>query len=371
MKNFSFSILFAFLFIALFASCDNEYNNLNKGNGIFYYGLDNELRGFYGFLKGEQYYFEDHKDYKVCNISTHCIDVDDVYLLTNEIHNGDSCRVVRKNGKILYKDKDLPNGIFFVYNGKLRIYSKFRNDSIPAAYYYKPYYWEDGQCYDVVLETPTFVSIPLFAQVEQLKNFNGSIYYFGYILYANGKTTCVWKDGKLISYYDPTKNSSLSAKGFYIDNDENIFMFRDIEKYYDDKNGNTYPSIAAIFKNGELLKAFYDENVMTSYSRYYKTCACALYSYNNDIYLSYLEHPSFLNYINDLVVLKNNDEVCRVSCEFFHHMLVYKGNIYSCVSFYTSTPEYVVAFFENDNPIKMLAMPQNQSIMISGMFAIP
>ena len=26
---------------------------------------------------------------------------------------------------------------------------------------------------------------------------------------------------------------------------------------------------------------------------------------------------------------------------------------------------------ENDNPIKMLAMPQNQSIMISGMFAIP
>ena len=69
MKNFSFSILFAFLFIALFASCDNEYNNLNKGNGIFYYGLDNELRGFYGFLKGEQYYFEDHKDYKVCNIS--------------------------------------------------------------------------------------------------------------------------------------------------------------------------------------------------------------------------------------------------------------------------------------------------------------
>lgn len=67
MKNFSFSILFAFLFIALFASCDNEYNNLNKGNGIFYYGLDNELRGFYGFLKGEQYYFEDHKDYKVCN----------------------------------------------------------------------------------------------------------------------------------------------------------------------------------------------------------------------------------------------------------------------------------------------------------------
>ena len=49
--------------------------------------------------------------------------------------------------------------------------------------------------------------------------------------------------------------------------------------FYDDKNGNTYPSIAAIFKNGELLKAFYDENVMTSYSRYYKTCACALYSF--------------------------------------------------------------------------------------------
>ena len=64
MKNFSFSILFAFLFIALFASCDNEYNNLNKGNGIFYYGLDNELRGFYGFLKGEQYYFEVYDVFK-------------------------------------------------------------------------------------------------------------------------------------------------------------------------------------------------------------------------------------------------------------------------------------------------------------------
>ena len=108
------------------------------------------------------------------------------------------------------------------------------------------YYWEEG--YDDVYakrkdrKKESFIKRTLSkfyynkaVVEEQLKNFNGSIYYFGYILYANGKTTCVWKDGKLISYYDPTKNSSLSAKGFYIDNDENIFMFRDIEKYYDDK----------------------------------------------------------------------------------------------------------------------------------------
>ena len=236
-------------------------------------------------------------------------------------------------------------------------------------YEYKPTYWEEGNVYDVELEAPTFESMTLFAQVEQIMKKNGNIYFLGYLQTVNGKTPCVWEKNKLISYSDPTKNSSTSASDFYITDNDDVVIFRTYENCYYEPLDKTFDNIAATFKNGELLKLYCNEESMTRYNNYYHTWCGRIIKVDNDIYLSIVETPSDVDK-NNLIIYKNDVEMFRINTSTLLHMCVKDGVVYTCHS-YSNPHEYIISFNENEKVTKAIVGKNNFSLIIKGMIVLP
>lgn len=368
MRRFIWLISLVFVASLLFVCCDNPYKGLNTGNGVFYYGEDNLQGGFYGFIKGGRYYFEKHEDYVVVNILDYSIDGNDVYLLCREIHGNDTCNVIRKNGKMTSKFKWRNDGILLVINGKVRVYSKYF--SYYNLYTYKPQYWEDGQLYDVELEAPTFEALTVFAQPSKFLVKNGDVYCLGFLATVNGNTACVWKNNRLMCYYDPTKNSLRSTVGFAVDKNDDIIMFKDIENYYLEQNNRTYSLMAASFKNGDLFELYYD-TAKINLKDYRCWCGGAT-QVNDDIYFAVLQYPNSGVRENEVILYKNFKEVCRLESYQFLRMCVKNDVIYTAQRFVSAQDGYYsISFYENDKLLNLISVPGNSDIMIRGMFVIP
>ena len=78
-------ILLTLLFASIFFGCDNTYKDINTGDGVMFYGSDDNNGKFYGFIEGGKYYIEDTEESK-CNWLYKVIsNGKDVYSLTMEI----------------------------------------------------------------------------------------------------------------------------------------------------------------------------------------------------------------------------------------------------------------------------------------------
>ena len=372
MKKIVTLFLFVVFVTTLFVSCDgNRYGELNTGTGVFYYGGDNVNGNFYGFIKGDRYYFEKHEDYEVKRIFDHFVDGKDVYLLCGEIHGTDTCSVIRKNGKIIDKFQWRNGGILLVHNGKVRVYGKYQSNT--NIYEYKPNYWENGNFYDVELESPTLLAMTLFAQPQKFYIKNGDVYCLGFLCTVNGNTACVWKNNKLIANFDPAKNSLKSAAGFVIDKNDDVIMFKDIDGYYYEPTDYTYPSIAASFKNGELLHTYCDTAMMRYDKVYYRSWCGGATQVNNDIYFAVLQFPSGGGVRENKVILyKNFQEVCRLDSYQFKGICVKNNNIYTAQRFISvADGNCYLSIYENDNLVNSFVVPENMEVNIDGMFALP
>ena len=344
-------ILLTLLFASIFFGCDNTYKDINTGDGVMFYGSDDNNGKFYGFIEGGKYYIEDTEESK-CNWLYKVIsNGKDVYSLTMEIFKDeqglyqDTTWVIRKNGKLMARD--LFDGYLCFINGKVRLYTVNRFLTFDP---YTPQYWEDGVIYDVDLEAPSFESMTIYPYIQSVKEYKGDLYYMGFLRAANGKTQCMWKNSKLLFHNDPTLNSNTTAKGFVFENNDVIMLTQYVTSINDINNPHC---LAATYRNGKLEHIIGDTALFKT-NRGYNVYPIGIGQNGDDIYIGVLEKKG--DYIfGDLVLYKNYQEIFRKDLTMnFTCFLLAGEDIYIVYEPYIDSNQIIFTFLKNGKEVRSL-----------------
>ena len=355
-------LLAILLVITIFIGCNNPYKDIKKGDGVMYYGRDNNNGNFYGFIIGGKYYIEDTEDNKCSWLYKVCANGKDVYSLSYELFTNekglyqDSTWVLRKNGNIIARD--LIEGYLCCINGKIRLYTINRFLTMEP---YTPQYWEDGVMYDVDLEAPSFESMTIYPYIQSVKEYKGDTYYIGFLRAANGKTQCMWKNDKLLFHNDPTLNSNATAKGFVFENNDVIMLSQYVTSINDINNPHC---LAATYRNGKLEHIIGDTALFKT-NRGYNVYPIGIGQNGKDIYIGVLEKNG--NIYGDVVLYKNYQEFFRKDLAMnFTCFLVAGEDIYIVYEPYIATDQKLFTILKNGKEVHSLMSQAREGLHFKG-----